>query len=131
MKMGESFDPDKLWCSTMELTLPHPNYTVNLVKHFKEQTSNPLAVVVGGDCLSQLHTWERWDEIPELAKIVAIGRPGYNTECKLSNVLFYPVGISTVSSSEVRNRISNNESLDGFVPYKVRDYIKQNGLYAK
>jgi nicotinate-nucleotide adenylyltransferase len=115
--------------SKAELHLPQPNYTLNLVKFFSKEYDK-LAIVVGGDNLSQIHTWEKWNEIPKLAKIIACGRPGYNGETTLPNVYFYPVGISTVSSTEVRNKIVNKLPLTGFVTKTVENYINEHNLYT-
>lgn len=120
---------DCVRASAVEMQLPQPNYTVNLVKFFRKEYDN-VAVVIGGDNLSQLDSWEKWEEIPKLAKIVACGRPGYNGKTDFPNVYFYPVGISTVSSTEVRNRITNKQSLVGFVPKTVKDYIDEHDLYT-
>lgn len=118
--------------SIAEEFTPRPNYTINLIHHHLEINPNDkLAVVVGGDLLAQLHEWERWDEVPKLAKIIAIGRPGYNTRPSLSNIDVYPVGISTVSSSEVREKLVNDEPLDGFVPLQVKEYILSHELYKQ
>ena len=39
-------------------------------------------------------------------------------------------GIMTVSSTEIRRRVSDGESISGLVPPLVEDYIIKNGLYA-
>lgn len=112
-----------------ERLMPRPNYTVNLVKHYTSVIPGNYAVVIGGDLLSQLHKWEHWDKVANMVKVVAVGRPGFNTKPSIPNVEIYPVGISTVSSSEVRERIANHQSLDGYVPHEVKRYIVDNGLY--
>jgi len=128
MRMTKSIDRCEV--SIAEEFAPRPNYTINLIKHFLDgHPGTPLAVIVGSDLLSQIDKWERWDEVAKLVKIVAIGRPGYNTESMFPDIKIYPVGISTVSSSEVRERILNKESLDGFVSYNVKEYILSNELY--
>lgn len=128
MMMTQSIN--KCEVSIAEEFAPRPNYTINLIKNFIDGHPNtPLAIIVGGDLLSQIDKWKHWDEVAKLVKIIGIGRPGYNTESILSGIKVYPIGISTVSSSEVRKRILNKESLDGFVSHRIKEYILSNELY--
>lgn len=121
---------DKVIISTVEKILPSPNLTYNLLNHYEEIYNDKLAVVIGADNLNQIHRWNMWDRVIEKAKIVAVGRPGFEIKDEYSfDAEIYPVGISTVSSTEVKNRISNNESLDGFVSKEVAEYIAEFKLY--
>jgi nicotinate-nucleotide adenylyltransferase len=114
----------------VEASMPRPNLTKNLLKHFKDSGIEKLAVVIGADNLNQIHKWNGWDEVVKLAKVVAVGRPGYEMEESYPfDVDIYPVGISTISSTEIRKRLIESKSLEGFVPMKVAEYIKENGLY--
>lgn len=116
----------------IEKDLPRPNLTKNLLGFFDKikRKNESLATVIGADNLGQIHRWNGWDEVLKLAKVVAIGRPGFEVKENYSfDVDIYQVGISTVSSTEVRNKLARNESLEGFVPHKVNSYIKEYNLY--
>jgi len=121
----------RVYVDEIEKDLPKPNLTRNLLSHYdKIKARSKLATVIGADNLNQIHKWNGWDEVVRLAKIVAVGRPGFETKGEQSfDVDIYNVGISTISSTEVRKKLSNKESLDGFVPHKVNQYIKEYGLY--
>ena len=122
--------PKRVYVDAIEEHMPKPNMTKNLLKHYKNSGVNKLAVVIGADNLNQIHKWNGWDEVVQLAKVIAIGRPGYELKDSYPfDVEVYPVGISTISSTEIRQRILEGKSLDGFVPYHVNTYIKENGLY--
>ena len=86
--------------------------------------------MIGADNLNQIDKWERWDEVVSMAKIIAVGRPGYDMKKEYPfDTDIYPVGISTISSTEVKNRIQNGQSLMGFVPLEVGEYILLHRLY--
>lgn len=114
----------------IEASMPKPNLTRNLLKHFRDSGIEKLAVVIGADNLNQIHRWDGWDEVIKLAKVIAIGRPGYDMQDSYPfDVDIYPVGISTISSTEIRKRLEKGKSLEGFVPLKVAEYIKSKNLY--
>lgn len=116
--------------SDIEYFLPKPNLTYNLLNSFKDAGDDKLAVVIGADNLNQIDKWEKWDEVIKIAKVVAVGRPGYELKDEYPfDVDVYPVGISTISSTEVKERVSKYKKLDGFVPHEVNNFILDYGVY--
>jgi len=127
VKMCElAFATSKVTVSTVEKGLPEPNLTFNLLKWYKAATNDaPLAFVIGADNLVDVGKWDKWNECTDIAKVIAIGRPGFKLKEEYSfDHEVYPVGISTVSSSEVKDRITKGLSIDGFVPNSVKNYIQ-------
>lgn len=124
---------DRVTVSVAEKHMPQPNITHNLLQWYAQSRDN-LAVVIGADNLGQIHRWQDWDKVVKIAKVIAIGRPGFEDSYALEreydfDVDIYPVGISTVSSTEVREKILLGEPLDGFVSVEVAKYIKEHELY--
>jgi nicotinate-nucleotide adenylyltransferase len=62
--------------STHELG-PEPAYTVDTLEHFRaELPGADLHLLLGSDSLADLPTWRRWRELPQLATLVVLTRPG-------------------------------------------------------
>jgi nicotinate-nucleotide adenylyltransferase len=61
-----------------ELRRQGPSYTVDTLLELRAELGEdlPIAWLVGGDSLNQLHTWHRWRELFAHAHILAVQRPG-------------------------------------------------------
>lgn len=119
----------RVWVSNCEEHLPHPNYTINTVKHFSETRTN-LAVAIGSDLVHELDKWTGWDEVMKLAKTVVIGRTGGgHADLDFAGLYQYPVELSAISSSQIRGQIRRGKDITGLVPHQVKRYIEKHGLY--
>lgn len=78
-------------------------------------------LVVGTDLLAEIDRWHGWDRIVALAPPLVVGRSGRGEGVG--------VEIPDVSSTEVRERLSRGESIEGLVPRAVGEYIEANELY--
>ena len=116
------------WVSDAECNLPHPNITVNTVKHFK-QTFNKVAVAIGSDLVHGLDEWKGWDEVMDLAKVVVVGRTGAGYADHDYNIYQYPVELSAISSSQIRGQVRRGKDITGLVPVGVKRYIQRYKLY--
>lgn len=70
-----------LFASHHELRPGEPSYTVETLEHFRRGGEEAgieldLHLILGSDSLAELHTWRRWREIPDLARLVVLTRPG-------------------------------------------------------
>ncbi len=55
--------------------------TYDLLNYIKRKNRKAkLYFLVGSDNLINLHKWNNWKKIPQLAKIVVLSRPGYSTK---------------------------------------------------
>jgi nicotinate-nucleotide adenylyltransferase len=62
---------------TRELDRPGPSYTVDTLASIRAEIgSQPLCLIVGLDAFLGLHRWHRWRELPGLAHILVMRRPG-------------------------------------------------------
>jgi nicotinate-nucleotide adenylyltransferase len=70
-----------LYASPHELTVDRPAYTIETLEHFRaEMPEAELFLIIGGDSFVDLHLWVRWREIPRLARIVVLARPGWDLD---------------------------------------------------
>jgi nicotinate-nucleotide adenylyltransferase len=129
--------------STLELDSERPVYTVETVSAFRRQL--PLAelhLVIGADSFLDLHHWVRWQEIIELARLVVLVRPGWETggdrtlppgaaeALRRGRVDFAPNLPVAVSATELRTRFAQGSSVSPeLVPPLVLDFIAKYRLY--
>lgn len=61
-----------------ELYREGPSYTLDTLLELRNEFGDawPLAWLIGGDSLNQLHTWHRWRELFAHTHILAVQRPG-------------------------------------------------------
>ena len=65
-----------MFASTHELG-EAPAYTVETLEHFHgELPGVDLHLILGSDSLAALTSWKRWRELPRLARLVVLTRPG-------------------------------------------------------
>jgi nicotinate-nucleotide adenylyltransferase len=106
----------------IEAELPVPSYSY--------QTAEALAVcfpndqlhwVVGSDAVASLDRWHDWHRLLAVAPLIVIGRQGHPDQAEQ-----LPITMPQISSSEIRARLIEGINLDGWVPQRVKDAIKQS-----
>ncbi len=80
-----------------------------------------VVLVIGADIVAELPKWHRWEDLRAEVELLVVGRQGAGGA--------YPVEISCVSSTEVRERIARGEDCSALVPASVLGYIAARGLY--
>jgi len=62
-----------------ELARPGPSYTVDTLCELRSQMGalRPLVLLIGADQLERLDTWDRWEQLMDLAHVGVAGRPGH------------------------------------------------------
>jgi nicotinate-nucleotide adenylyltransferase len=71
-------DEPGLLASAHEL-VDRPVYTVETLEHFRAAwPAAQLHLLVGADSFAELTTWRRWQELPQLARLVVLARPGWD-----------------------------------------------------
>lgn len=130
----------KISVSELELKRQGKSYTVDTLREIKRQYPEcPIKLLVGADMLVTLESWYRFEEIIKLAEILAVSRPGV-LDCEMQRVILtlknrgakiqvLELPKTDISSTEIRKRIAQGKSLDGYLPRKVIDYINRNNIY--
>ena len=110
-----------------------PTYTVETLEARRAtDDGTELFLVLGTDALAGLTTWHRWEELPSLATLVAVERPGAAATVAEPPVPLVRVPVAQVelSSSELRRRASEGRSLRFLVPDAVCAVVAERGLYG-
>lgn len=125
--------------SRIELESEEKSYTyLTLTKLRKIYPNDNFILFIGSDQLFNFEKWYRYEDILKLAEVCAITRE----ECERQAVADFLnqnkdlAGVNAliakpvvVSSTDIRNRVANGDSIDGLVPQSVAQYIKDNNLY--
>ena len=135
-----------------ELGRDGPSYTVDtlasLRREFPEQA---LCLILGQDAFASLDTWHRWREIPRLAHLLVLERPGYSPdlpptlaallenrrlrearelrETLAGGILLHPVTQLAISATAIRERLAAGHSVRYLLPDTVQQFIDTQGLY--
>lgn len=66
-----------LMADDCEILRDGPSYTVDTLLGLRERhPQNPLVLLMGADAFLHLHSWNRWEQLIELAHIAVVSRPG-------------------------------------------------------
>jgi nicotinate-nucleotide adenylyltransferase len=125
--------------SDVELRRPGPSYTVDTLRHFREEYPGAeLFFVLGADQLAELHEWREPEKVMEMATLVAVERDGVDPSLtpplralavESGRLLALPSIRLDLSSSEVRARVREGRSVQYLVPEGVRRIIENHRLY--
>ncbi|MBI4792652.1 MAG: nicotinate (nicotinamide) nucleotide adenylyltransferase [Deltaproteobacteria bacterium] len=137
--------------SEIEGLRPGPSYTVDTLSQFR-QSLGPEAeffFIIGLDAFAEITTWNRYAELLDNASFVVIDRPSHGRQSvagvvgrcfpdyreetagvwsgtgshRIYSLAMEPV---PVSSSLIRARLRQGESVEGLVPPKVAAYLRRN-----
>ena len=115
------------------------SYTFDTVNELKKLYPNEkFYFVCGGDMITSLDTWYKWDTLIKQIGFIAFYRESEGEAFKESINKLKALGadikvlnkaITDISSTELRQNISNSKSKE-LIPEKVYAYIIKRGLYC-
>jgi nicotinate-nucleotide adenylyltransferase len=127
--------------STIDINRSGPSYTADTLEILAERFPTArLFFLMGEDSLRDLSTWHHPERILRVAELAVAGRPGVDTDLQSlefqvpgvrKRVHVVPTEEMAISSSDIRRRVRENQSIRGLVPASVEAYIQNHGLYAR
>ncbi len=131
-----------------ELNNKKKSYSYETLNSFKQLfPDRHFSLIIGLDSLHSFTTWKNWEEILSLCSLLVLGRT-INKNKKLDKALESRITLDiddffsehgkifrlgndfiNVSSSEIRKKIKNDESLKGLLDQNVQEYIQNMSLY--
>jgi nicotinate-nucleotide adenylyltransferase len=117
---------------TCEADRPGLSYTVDTLKYLHQRDpGNEWFLILGGDSVRDFETWRDPEGIAKLATLLIVDRPG--TEgvhppkyCQFQRIISPLIDIS---STNIRERVKNGQSIRYLVPENVAEFIAKEKLY--
>jgi nicotinate-nucleotide adenylyltransferase len=140
-------DNPNFYLSDIEIKKNEPSYTYNTLLELKKEFKDEIYFIIGADSLVNLHKWHRYEELITLCKIVVLPRVLENIsndknnpdflknwiinqlKADLDNFILVDFPMLEISSTIIRENISNKKSVKYMLPEKVIKYIYEENLY--
>jgi nicotinate-nucleotide adenylyltransferase len=140
--------------SEIEENIGRPCYTIDMLSKllFPGAIDSEYYFIIGIDAFIEIPTWKNYLKVLEFVNFIVSSRSEYNPILfdetikklgyrknnnkywhKLSSnrrIYFLDTNISNVSSSEVREKVLNNENIEDLVGEAVQKYIVANKLFV-
>ena len=127
-------DQPQLKASDCENHLPRPSYTIRTLKYLKENyPQHQFRLLIGEDNLVKFRQWKDYQQIIDSFGLIVYPRstvplnhqaPG-NHRTPSPNITTLKAPLLNISSSEIRKRLAENQSVSQLVPAEVEKYILQ------
>lgn len=121
---------DAVEVSDMELKRAGNSYTVDTLTELSGDDVD-LFLLLGSDTAAGLDTWERHEEVADLATIAVFPRRGYEDAEPPAGFSWERLELPglEISSTDIRRRVSVGEPIDGLVTCDVQVMINEFNLY--
>ena len=139
---------ESIWILPWELDREQVSYTVDTLEFLRaEWPDATLDWIIGDDNIARLGEWKSLGRILELANFVVLSRGGDSALPMIDalpnaavtrdarargtrgTIVFAHNATVPISSTEIRDRVRDGESIDAFVDPRVARYIDHYGLY--
>ncbi len=144
--------------SDFEITQERTSYSILTVEHFRNQHGPRMELffLVGIDSFLEITTWKEYVRLFSLTNLVIMSRPGFLERDPLSalpvdvaqkfdynpdhrffehpsghRLYFHQITLLEISSSGIRQRIKERQSVRYLLPAEVEAYIGKHGLFQK
>jgi nicotinate-nucleotide adenylyltransferase len=123
-------DLPRVELSRFELDRPGPSYTVDTVRWAAERYGDVL-FIVGADHWASFDRWHDPEGVLRYARLAVVTRPGVDVPAAREGVVLFEMPPVPISSTEVRERVARGEPIEGLVPARVAELIRELGLYRE
>ncbi|MBR1864009.1 MAG: nicotinate (nicotinamide) nucleotide adenylyltransferase [Ruminococcus sp.] len=124
-----------------ELRQEGKSYSVLTLRHFHElYPLDRLFFIMGSDMLKSFHHWYRFEEILQLSGLICVSRSREDSrdivDCANAlrelggEVIIARTEPLELSSTEIRERLTEGRDCKGLLDPEVTEYIKSHGLYG-
>jgi len=112
--------------SDIEFSMERPSYTyLTLRKLRKTDPCHTFSIIMGEDNLNDIEKWKNYEEIIQNHSIYVYPRGENPLRKEIKNVFYVDLPLLNISSSMIRERLKNRESVDEFVPENLIQILKK------
>lgn len=134
-------DNDYFAISDLELERPGPSYTVDTLRFLhKTLACDDFFFITGTDALREIFNWRYPEELFKLTQFIGVIRPGFDAKgfLKMSvrdhpesagRIHLLKVPALGISSTDIRRRVRQGQSIRYLLPEPARLFILDNNLY--
>ncbi|MCH4209230.1 nicotinate-nucleotide adenylyltransferase [Bifidobacterium sp.] len=121
--------------SRVDIDRPGITYTIDTLRDIQhEHPDAELFFITGADAVAEILQWKDANNMWDLARFVAVTRPGYSNPKAIlvpsaGKVDALEIPALAISSTDVRRRARRGEPVWYLVPDGVVQYIGKHGLY--
>lgn len=139
--------------SRIELDRDGRSYTYDTLLELRDGMSAGAQIffITGADAFAEIATWSRYPAVLDLAHFVVVSRPGITLDSlrervpsafsrpldaagdkqpsAKTRVILVQADTPDISSTDIRRRVRAAQTLSGYVPESVADYIRDHRLY--
>ena len=121
-------DLEKVEVLDIEVKKSGPTYTFETLQELHTNyPESEFVLILGSDAVAGINTWKEPNLVKTLARIYVVQRAGdFTQDWHFDHIQMPPIEISSTS---IREKVKNNESISELVPKSVNEYISTNGLY--
>ena len=114
----------------IEFNLPKPSYTyITLQELAKKFPDYKFHLIIGEDNVAKFKEWKEADWIQSNFKILVYNREKSDSQFAIHNSQFYSLPLIDISSTEIRKRVKDNQSIRYFVTENVEQFTRFHKLY--
>ena len=125
-------DHPRLVASDYEFSLPRPSYTWDTLQSLsRDYPEHQFVLIIGGDNWAAFNHWAHHDDIIRHYEIAIYPRSGseISAESLPQNVTIVPFPEVNISSTQIREMISQGEDITPYVPPQVANEVEKCALY--
>ena len=135
VKLALKGNPYFKFCD-VELQRGGVSYTIDTIRWFLEKNqwrNHDLFFIIGADSLLEMEIWKSPDMILKSIHTLVMCRPGSEIQKAdskyLNEITSVSIPLIDISSTEIRRRIRDGQSIRYQVPKSVEKFIYRKGLY--
>jgi nicotinate-nucleotide adenylyltransferase len=115
------------------------SYSIDTLRRMRRQYPRArLCFILGADQFLTLPTWKEYRKLTKLCEFIVASRPSFRLSARDAARIAPATPVhrlttvqASVSSTAIRRRAQQGDSLRGAVPPTVEDYIRSVGLYQR
>ncbi|SER72865.1 nicotinate-nucleotide adenylyltransferase [Gracilibacillus ureilyticus] len=115
----------------MELHREGKSYTIDTIRQLQSEYPDfQFYFIIGGDMVEYLPKWHQIDELMKMVPFVGVNRPGHSMDTAY-NVTEVEMPLIDISSTMIRKRAAEGQSIRYFTTPEVRAIIEKSKLYQR